>query len=422
MKASSDDRTFYGWRVAGAVFVLAMFGWGIGFYGPPIYLHAVRDARGWSTGLVSTAVTVHFLFGAVVVANLPGLYRRFGVATVTKAGSVAASLGVLGWALATTPWHLFAATLLSGAGWVTMGAAAVNALVAPWFVRTRPQALAFAYNGSSVGGAVFSPLWVALIAQIGFPAAAAVIGLATIVSMWLLSDLYFSKTPGQMGLRADGDAVEAAPAPVSSSVVNELPDNTVWRTLRFQTLAAGMALGLFAQIGLLAHLFSLLVPTLGAHLSGIAASAATVAAVAGRTIFGWLMPRYADRRLLACASYLAQIAGSFALLLAAGSSIPLLLAGILLFGFGIGNATSLPPLIAQKEFTSGDVARVVPMIVAIGQGTYAFAPAVFGLVRELSPTAGPATPQLFITAALIQTAAVIAFLIGRRPIATAPQA
>jgi len=33
---------------------------------------------------------------------------------------------------------------------------------------------------------------------------------------------------------------------------------------RFVTLAVGMALGLFAQIGLLTHLFSLLVPPLGA--------------------------------------------------------------------------------------------------------------------------------------------------------------
>ena len=37
-------KTFYGWRVTGAAFVLAMFGWGLGFYGPPVYLHAVQEA------------------------------------------------------------------------------------------------------------------------------------------------------------------------------------------------------------------------------------------------------------------------------------------------------------------------------------------------------------------------------------------
>jgi MFS family permease len=184
------------------------------------------------------------------------------------------------------------------------------------------------------------------------------------------------------------------------------------------TLAAGMALGLFAQIGLLAHLFSLLVPALGAQLAGVAAGAATAAAIAGRTLFGWLMPVGADRRLFACASYLVQIGGSLAFLLAAGDTVPLLLLGVVLFGFGIGNATSLPPLIAQVEFVKEDVPRVVPMIVSIGQGTYAFAPATFGLIREFAPQmeapAAGAAPYLFIAAATIQGVAIAAFLLGRR--------
>ena len=123
----------------------------------------------------------------------------------------------------------------------------------------------------------------------------------------------------------------------------------------------------------------------------------------------------ADRRLIACASFAVQICGSLAFLLAAGDNVPLLLLGVALFGFGIGNATSLPPLIAQVEFVKEDVPRVVPMIVAIGQGTYAFAPAAFGLLRESSPIAGTsgATPYLFAAAAAIQGAAILSFVLGR---------
>jgi len=51
---------FYGWRVVEAAFVLAMFGLGIGFHGPAIYLHAVHERTGWPLGLVSAAVTFHF--------------------------------------------------------------------------------------------------------------------------------------------------------------------------------------------------------------------------------------------------------------------------------------------------------------------------------------------------------------------------
>jgi len=103
------------------------------------------------------------------------------------------------------------------------------------------------------------------------------------------------------------------------------------------------------------------------------------------------------------------------LLLAAGDSAPLLLLGIALFGVGIGNTTSLPPLIAQAEFLEKDALRVVPLIVAISQTAYSFGPAAFKLIRELAPHAGAprAAPVLFGVAALIQALAIAAFLLGR---------
>jgi len=278
-------------------------GWGLGFYGPPFYLHAVHESRGWSLNVVSTAVTVHFLFGAIVIANLPRLYRRSGLARVTKAGSLALAIGVAGWALAQEPWQLFVATLFSGGGWVTMGAAAVNAIVAPWFVRKRPAALASAYNGSSIGGVVFSPLWVAAIGLLGFPLAAIAIGVVVVATIWILADLYYSKTPESMGLRPDGDAPHAAATTLPmSSPAKPLPSTRVWRDWRLLTLATGMALGLFAQIGLLAHLFSLLVPALGAQLAGFAAGGATASAILGRTLVGWLTPTgdFSDAPITPC--------------------------------------------------------------------------------------------------------------------------
>ncbi len=397
---------FHGWRVVWAAFVLAVFGWGVGFYGPPVYLQAVREARGWPVALVAAAVTLHFLSGAVVVARLPALYRRFGVPAVTRAGAVLLALGVLGWALAAAPWQLFLATLLSGAGWVAMGAAAVNAIIAPWFVRTRPAALAMAYNGASIGGVVFSPLWVAAIGRLGFPLAASAVGAVMVAAIWWLAGRYFSRMPEALGQVADGGAAGAAVVVVAA---RPLPAAGAWRDWCFVTLAAGMALGLFAQIGLLAHLFSLLVPVLGGQTAGVVMGAATLAAIGGRTLVGWLMPPGADRRLVACASYAVQIAGSAALLLAGGASVPLLVAGVLLFGAGIGNATSLPPLMAQAEFTRADAARVVPLIVATSQAAYAFAPAAFGVLRELG-----GAPALFAVAMAVQAAATATFLAGRR--------
>ncbi len=419
MIATTASAPFFGWRVVAATFVLAIFGWGLGFYGPPVYLHAVRETRGWPVPLVSAAVTTHFLIGAVVVANLPRLYRRHGLPRVTKAGAVALAAGLLGWALAREPWQLFAATAFSGAGWVAMGAVAVNAIVSPWFIKTRPKALSTAYNGASIGGVIFSPLWSLAIAALGFPLAATLIGLIMVVTIWVLTDRIFARTPAGMGQSPDGAGADLTAAPAAIPTAGPLPGNLLWHDWRFRTLAGGVALGLFAQIGLIAHLFSLMVPALGAQAAGLAMALATAAAIAGRTTFGWLMPPEADRRLVGCLSYAIQIAGAVVLVAAGGDDVILILVGVILFGFGIGNATSLPPLIAQVEFAQGDTSRVVALIVAIYQGTGAFAPAMFGILREMPGMMPSVTMSggalVFAGAGIVQLAAVACFLAGRRP-------
>ncbi|MDW5444393.1 MFS transporter [Polaromonas sp. SM01] len=411
-------RPFFGAWVVRAAFVMAVFGWGVGFYGPPIFLHAVMQRTGWQLFLVSSAVTVHFLFGAMVVANLPRLYRRFGLPTVTTAGAVATALGVMAWAFAVEPWQLFLAALFSGGGWVMMGAAAINAIVAPWYVHARPMALAKAYNGASIGGVIFSPLWVFLIAKAGFQTASLLVGGVMVVTVALLARWAFARTPALLGQAPDGDLPGVPSRTVTSPHARPLPGKKLWTDRRFLTLAAGMAAGLFAQIGLLAHMFSLLVPALGAQYAGLTMGLATACAIAGRSVVAWAMPVTADRRLVVCAGYAVQLLGSLLLLVANESQTGLILLGVVLFGAGIGNATSLPPLIAQVEFVKEDVSRVVALIVAMGQATYAFAPMVFGILLAVSGGQdlhlGQNTMLFFMGAALVQLIAIALFLLGRR--------
>ncbi|WP_376096555.1 MFS transporter [Roseomonas sp. CCTCC AB2023176] len=394
---------FHGWRVVRAAFVVAVFGWGVGFYGPPVFLHAVHESRGWPVPLISAAITAHFLFGAFVTANLAALHRRFGLAVVTRAAALSAAIGLLGWALAREPWQLFAAALLTGAGWSATSGAAINAIVAPWFVRRRPAALSTAYNGASVGGVVLSPLWVVLIAGLGFPGAAAVVGTAMVLALWFLTARIIGPGPADLGQHPDG---EAAPGPARPAPASR-PGGSLWRSRAFATLAVATSLSLFAQIGLIAHLYSLLVPALGEQGAGFAAGLATACAIAGRTGLGWLLPEGADRRRAGAANATVQVAGSLVLLAAAGASAPLLLLGVVLFGLGLGNATSLPPLIAQRDFALADTARVVALVTACSQAAYAFAPAAFGLLRDLGPA------PIFVAAAALQAAAALVLLAGR---------
>ncbi len=97
-------RVFFGWKVVAVAFLVATFAWGTGFYGPAVYLSALHGSRGWSIRLISTAVTLHFLWSAFLVVHLASAHQRFGVVHVTCAGIALLPAGILCWSLATVPW------------------------------------------------------------------------------------------------------------------------------------------------------------------------------------------------------------------------------------------------------------------------------------------------------------------------------
>ncbi len=403
-------KSFFGWRVVASASTVAMFGWGFGLYGPPIYLQSVIERTGWPIALVSAAVTVHFLVGAITVASMPSLYARFGAPRATAFGAVALALGVLGWSVSNHPVFLFLSACITGCGWATMGAVALNGFVSPWFVRRRPFALSLAYNGATLGGVVMTPAWVLTIDALDFSGAAIVIGSIMIAVVFTLLAVILSKRPQDVGQFPDGGSPETG-TPYQKP---ERPMPKLHRDRAFLTLAAGMSIGLFAQVGLLAHLYSLLRPILGEINSGYLLSGATASAVFGRSLFGWLMPAGANRRTVAALSYGVQIIGCLCLIAGLDGSDALAILGVLLFGFGIGNATSLPPLIVQAEFPEVQVQKVVSLIVSASQGTFAFAPAIFGLFRETGESLSLAEgPILAICTAAIFTVAVSCFLMGR---------
>lgn len=350
--------------------------------------------------LVSAAITAHYLIGAGLVAYLDDAHRRFGLVATTRAGAVALAAGTLAWGLAAAPWQLFAAAALTAAGWSATSSAAINAMLAPWFKRRRGFALSLAFNGASVGGVVFIPLWVALIERRGFPGAAAAVAAATVTVLWWLAGRYLRPTPAMLGLLPDGDNAAEGAGPAAPPLP-PLSRRELLRQKRFLTLSSAFALGLFSQVGLIAHLVSLLVPTLGEHGAAGAVSLTSACAVAGRLLLGAIIDR-ADRRLAAAANFAMQVVGLLLLLMGA-SAAPVLL-GCVLFGLGLGNLISLPPLIAEREFAPADLGRVVALAVAINQSVFSFAPGIFGALHDL---AGSYAAPLALAIALHLTASLL---------------
>src|SRR5712671_456889 len=177
-------RYFYGWNVVGATFVMALFSFGLGFYGIAVYVATLQRLHGWSASAVSAPVTVYYVAGALLTAAIAGVYERFGPRAVVAGGATAMAAGVATLGFVRQPWQLYPAFLVMSVGWGAMSGAAINIILAPWFQRRRGLAVSIAFNGATLGGVVVTPALMALVGLLGFSRAltlAALVLLAVLI-------------------------------------------------------------------------------------------------------------------------------------------------------------------------------------------------------------------------------------------------
>src|SRR3979490_2481101 len=96
-----------GWRIVVVCFLVATFGWGLGFYGQSVYLAQLHRLHGWPASLISGGTTLFFFFGALLVVFVSEPIRSFGPRNCLLAGvtTMAAAAVLIG--QATTPWQLY---------------------------------------------------------------------------------------------------------------------------------------------------------------------------------------------------------------------------------------------------------------------------------------------------------------------------
>jgi MFS family permease len=397
---------YNGWVVVGAAFLIALFGWGIGFYGPGIYLVALHQRHGWPTAGISSAITMYYLLGAALILFVGAAFERLGARSVVSAGAIAMACGAVLLTLLSRPWHVYAAFAVMSFGWAAMSGAAINIIVAPWFDKRRGLAISLALNGASAGGIVIAPLLVFLIGRLDFTAAVATVAALMIAIVLPAAALALrQKHPDERDIAdAGGDPTRAQTSTPVSARVPPWKPSVVLRSRRFQSISISFALGLIAQVGFLTHQVAYLSPVLGPIATAWAVSLTTFSAVTGRLLVGLIVDKL-DRRVVACGNFLVQSTGTA--LLAANPSALMLYLGCVLFGLGLGNLISLPGLIVQQEFPRQHFSRIIGLTVAINQFSFAFGPGLLGLLQNVK---GGYTNALVACFIVEVTAAVIIIL------------
>ncbi|HWP74856.1 MAG TPA: MFS transporter, partial [Methylomirabilota bacterium] len=370
---------FAGWIVVGVAFLIATFAFGIGFYGVGLYMVVLHDRLGWPVSLISMAITGYYVLSAAMITVVGDAFDRFGPRRVLLVAIGGLAGGVLLIASTARPWQLGLGLAVMAVGWAGMSGAGINAIVAPWFERKRGLAVSMAMNGATCGGVLIVPLWAALIPRFGLPGAALVVVGVMLVILVPLVGRFMHRGPEVLGLGPDGDSRPAAGAPAptapagaSGGVPREgaapLRRAALVRTRRFWTISAAFALGLLAQVGFITHQVAYLSPRLGREGAALAVSLTTLAAIVGRLATGAFVDRI-DRRRAASCNFALQALAVFAMI--RWPSVPVLYLGCVIFGLGVGNMTTFPSLIVQVEYPKEHFRRVVSLVVAINQFTFA---------------------------------------------------
>jgi predicted MFS family arabinose efflux permease len=400
---TSIDETsirYDGWRIVVVCFLLATFGWGLGFYGQSVYVAELHRLHGWPTSLISLGTTFFYLSGAALVAFVSEAIKAFGPRNCMLAGIFTMAVAAISLGQVAEPWQLYLANAMLAFGWAGTSLGMITNTLGLWFDRKRGMAISLALNGASFGGIAGVPLMVAAIGYFGFPGAmiaSAVVMVALMVPVILI---FVGKPPIHFG----AGAVAAADAPSPTQIRAR-----AFRDIGFLSVSTAFALVLFAQVGFIVHLISFLDTVIGRERAAIAVALLTAMAVVGRVLFSFVIDRM-NQRLASSLSFVSQAVALLVVINVHNDYA--LMAACALFGFSVGNLITLPALIVQREFDPRSFGVLVSLITAINQVTYAFGPGVIGLLRDLSD--GYALP-FYGCIALELIAAVLIMIRGRHP-------
>lgn len=301
------------WIVAAVAF-LALVG-AAGFRAAPgVLMVPLQQEFGWSTTVLSAAVSINLVLFGLTAPFAAALMERFGIRAVTSTALVLIGMGSALTVLVNQSWQILLTWgLLIGLGTGSMALVFAATIANTWFTKSRGLVIGILTAGSAAGQLVFLP-FIALLAQDpGWRQASLLIAAGALAVVPLVLK-FLKNSPADVGVLpygAEGPAIEeqagsqaAAPegVPRSNAAVRALQVlKRASRVRTFWALAAGFAICGATTNGLIGTHF---IPSAHDHGMPETTAAGLLAVVGifdiiGTIASGWLTDRFNPRVLLA---------------------------------------------------------------------------------------------------------------------------
>ncbi|MEV7663130.1 MFS transporter [Paenarthrobacter sp. NPDC089316] len=390
------------WMVAAVAF-LALVG-AAGFRAAPgVLMVPLQQEFGWSTTVLSLAVSINLVLFGLTAPFAAALMERFGIRKVTSLALCLIGLGSALTVLVNQSWQILLTWgVLIGLGTGSMALVFAATIANTWFAKSRGLVIGILTAGSAAGQLVFLP-FIALLAQdpgwrgASLLIAAGALAVVPLVLRWLRN------SPADVGVLPYGAQEPAAQAPdagispaasgAPEAAVTKDSSNAAVRALQvlkraakvrtFWALAAGFAICGATTNGLIGTHF---IPSAHDHGMPETTAAGLLAVVGifdivGTIASGWLTDRFNPKVLLAV-YYQFRGIGLLVLPLLLGSSVePSMI--IFVVVYGLDWVATVPPTAAICRSVFGaDGSVVFGWVFAAHQLGAAAAALAAGFIRD----------------------------------------
>lgn len=352
-------RIFFGWQLVAAGFFIQILHSSLLFLSQGAYLIELQAAFGWSRSSISAAFSLLRLESGFLGPLQGWMIDRFGPRPVMRIGALLFGLGFIALGQIQSLWHFYVALAVIAIGSSLGGFLTIHTAIAHWFNRKRARAMSIGSAGFA-SGAVVAPLVAWSMVEYGWRTTAVISGLLILV-IGIPGAQFFKRSPEHYGMLPDGDAPEQSTAPGALDVddtshrattVGVEADFTVREAMRdraFWLIAIGHGTALLVTATVPVHLVPFLVDQNGWSLAATSFvfPAIMVMQISGQFIGGVLGDLYSKRFVASVAMF--GHGGAF-IILAFSSSVPAVVAAIVLHGLAWGSRGPLMMAIRADYF------------------------------------------------------------------------
>lgn len=375
----------------------------------------LNEEFGWSTSVMSLAVSVNLLLYGLTAPFAAALMDRFGVRQVVATALTLVALGAGGSVLMTASWQLLIFWgLFIGLGTGSMALVFAATIANRWFVRRRGLVMGILTAGSATGQLIFLPPVAILAETVGWRYASLVVAAAALLAVplvWFAMRDYPADR-GVLPYGADPETYEP-PGPATGGAARRAFKGLAYaaKTRAFWALAIAFAICGATTNGLIGIHF---IPSAHDHGMATAAAAGLLAVVGvfdivGTVASGWLTDKFDPRKLLII--YYAFRGVGLLLLpwLLADTIHPSIVLFVVIYG--LDWVATVPPTAALCREIFGDRGTIVfGWVFAAHQIGAAIAALGAGIIRD---TFGEYTYAWWGGAALCAIAAILSLAIKR---------